>query len=75
MPDKDIQQIIYKYEGDNIPGFLSVDAFYALLDPELRKIKGPTSDCVEETYQILEEYASSILNDQLEKYTFKVQYI
>ena len=54
--------MIYKYEGDNIPGFLSVDAFYALLDPELRKVKEPISDCVSETYTILEEYAVEILD-------------
>lgn len=40
-----------------------MDAFYALLDPELKKIIGPSSECVDETYQVLEEYAVSILND------------
>ena len=55
--------MIYKYEGDNIPGFLSVDAFYALLDPELRKIKEPVKECVTETYLVLEQYAKDILTE------------
>jgi hypothetical protein len=61
--DNEIQQIIYKYEGDNIPGFLSVEAFYALLSPELNKLIRPAIECVEETYMLLEEYANKILED------------
>jgi hypothetical protein len=61
--DQEIQQIIYKYEGDNIPGFLSVDAFYALLNPQLKLLYGPAKDCVDDTFQILEEYAGKILEE------------
>ena len=66
--DMEIQQIIFKYEGDNIPGFLSVEAFYALLSPELNKLIRPALECVDETYGLLEEYATKILDDQIQKY-------
>lgn len=66
--DAEIQQVIQKYQAITIPGFLPVDAFYALLNPELRKLQSPALECLDHTYGILEEYAITILQSQLTQY-------
>lgn len=63
--DEDIYQVIQKYQAITIPGFLPVDAFYALLNPELRKLLSPAMETLDQTYGILEEYAVKILESQL----------
>jgi hypothetical protein len=60
--DTEIQNVIFRYAGD-IPGLSLGEAFSALLDPQLKKLKRPALNCVEETYLILEEYANNILTD------------
>ena len=40
-----------------------MEAFYALLSPELNKLIRPALECVDETYGLLEEYATKILDD------------
>ncbi|CAD8057356.1 unnamed protein product [Paramecium primaurelia] len=64
--EDDITQIIQKYSAQTIPGFLPVDAFYALLNPELKRLQQPAFNIIDEAYSILEEYAIAILDDQLQ---------
>ncbi|CAD8138201.1 unnamed protein product [Paramecium octaurelia] len=65
--DEDILQVIQKYQAQSIPGFLPVDAFYALLNPELKKLYAPAYDTLEQAFQILEQYATTILESQLQQ--------
>ncbi|CAD8128303.1 unnamed protein product [Paramecium sonneborni] len=64
--EDDITQVIQKYSALTIPGFLPVDAFYALLNPELKRLQQPAFNIIDEAYSILEEYAIEILCDQLQ---------
>lgn len=42
MDDKDIQKAMINFPGDStIPGFPSIDAFLALLNPLLKKLQTP----------------------------------
>ena len=45
--DDDIVQVIQKYQAQSIPGFLPVDAFYALLNPELKKLYTPALETLD----------------------------
>jgi hypothetical protein len=51
MGDRDIEQAMYKYPGDSIPGFPSIDAFLALLNPLMAKLKSPAMLLIEEIYR------------------------
>lgn len=59
--DRDIQKAILLHEGDSIPGFPSIDAFLALLQPQLDKLKEPALDLVNSVYAYLEEVAVSLI--------------
>ena len=59
--DRDIQKAILLHEGDSIPGFPSIDAFLALLQPQLNKLKEPAIDLVNSVYAYLEEVAISLI--------------
>lgn len=41
MGDREIENAMIKYPGNSIPGFPSIDAFLALLNPLLAKLKSP----------------------------------
>lgn len=49
------------HEGDSIPGFPSIDAFYFLLKPELEKLKDPITDCLSEVFQYLDTLSTKVL--------------
>jgi hypothetical protein len=49
------------HEGDSIPGFPSIDAFYFLLKPELEKLKDPIQECLAEVFQYLEFISSQVM--------------
>jgi hypothetical protein len=42
---------MYKYPGNSIPGFPSIDAFLALLNPLMAKLKSPAMLLIEEIYR------------------------
>ena len=65
--DDDIKKAIMLHEGDTIPGFPSIDAFLALLTPQLNRLKEPGFECINEVYSILEETAIKILEGLMEK--------
>ena len=49
------------HEGDSIPGFPSVDAFYYLLKPKLEKLKEPINETFANVFSYLEMLSSKIL--------------
>ena len=66
--DNDISYALTIHEGDSIPGFPSVDAFYYLLKPELEKLKDPIYECLHNTFGYLEELSSKILSRTFERF-------
>eukprot|EP00360_Condylostoma_magnum_P000898 CAMPEP_0168313818 /NCGR_PEP_ID=MMETSP0210-20121227/4606_1 /TAXON_ID=40633 /ORGANISM="Condylostoma magnum, Strain COL2" /LENGTH=87 /DNA_ID=CAMNT_0008275325 /DNA_START=1125 /DNA_END=1388 /DNA_ORIENTATION=+ len=59
--DEEINDAIIRHEGDNIPGFPSVDVLIALLQPQLARINGPVMDCISDVYGYLENLAHKII--------------
>jgi len=59
--DEDISYALTIHEGDSIPGFPSVDAFFYLLKPELEKLREPIFDCLNDTYNYMELLSHKIL--------------
>lgn len=59
--DDNISYALTVHEGNSIPGFPSVDAFYYLLRPQLEALKGPVEECFSNVFEYLEELASKIL--------------
>lgn len=60
--DEDISYALTIHEGDSIPGFPSVDAFFYLLKPELEKFRDPIFDCLYDTYNYMEMLSQKILD-------------
>ena len=59
--DADINYAFQSHEGDSIPGFPSVDAFYFLLKPKLEQLKEPVYECYTHAYTYLEMLSIKIL--------------
>ena len=59
--DEDIQRAMAMHEGDNMPGFPSVDVFIYLMQPQLEKLKEPVIDCLLEVHSYLEGLAHTII--------------
>jgi GTP-binding protein EngB required for normal cell division len=59
--DKDIDTALTVHEGNSIPGFPSVDAFWFLLRPQLNLLKEPIQDCFSNSFGYLDTLASKIL--------------
>ena len=59
--DQNIDYALQIHEGDSIPGFPSVDAFYYLLKPRLEIIKEPINECFTNVYSYLELLSTKIL--------------
>ena len=58
------QRILYsirQYEGNNMPGFPSINSFYFLIDPLLRKLKHPLLHCLDEVTTLLSRTAEEIM--------------
>jgi len=66
--DENINYALTIHEGDSIPGFPSVDAFYYLLKPELEKLKEPITDCLVSVFQYLEVLSSKILEKSFQRF-------
>lgn len=53
--DKDIENALILHEGDQMSGFVSVDAFYYLISPEIEKLKEPALKCLQDVHYFLED--------------------
>lgn len=53
LTNKKIYFSIIKYEGNNMPGFPSINSFYYLIDPLLKKLKAPLLHCLTEVCDIV----------------------
>lgn len=60
--DENISYALTMHEGDSIPGFPSVDAFFYLLKPELEKFREPVFDCLNDTYNYMESLSYKIID-------------
>ncbi|MCQ2820706.1 MAG: dynamin family protein [archaeon] len=49
------------HEGDSIPGFPSVDAFFYLLSPQLEVLKEPVNECFSQVFSYMNMLAGKIL--------------
>lgn len=65
--DRDIEQTMYKYPGNSIPGFPSIDAFLALLNPLLGKLKSPAMLLIEEVYREIENNITEMIDKLMAK--------
>mmetsp|Transcript_13179 Transcript_13179/g.13285 ORF Transcript_13179/g.13285 Transcript_13179/m.13285 type:complete len:336 (-) Transcript_13179:43-1050(-) len=59
--NEEIQRIMAQHEGDNIPGFPSVDVLLFLLQPQLEMIKGPVLDCLNNVHSYLDQLSHKII--------------
>ena len=66
--DDDIDYALTIHEGDSIPGFPSVDAFYYLLRPKLEQLKEPIDECFSEVFSYLEMLAGKILDKSFARF-------
>lgn len=56
------------HEGDGLPGFPSVDVFIYLINPQLEKLRDPALELIQDTYQQLEQIASSIVDKIFQRF-------
>lgn len=66
--DDHINYALTIHEGDSIPGFPSVDAFYYLLRPELEKLREPVNDCFNNVFAYLETLADKVLEQTFQRF-------
>lgn len=68
IDDKDIQKAMINFPGDStIPGFPSIDAFLALLNPLLKKLQNPAYSMNNRVHEIMDSEATKIINDVMIK--------
>jgi len=60
--NEDIVHAMATHEGDNIPGFPSVDVFVFLLQPQLEKLREPVLDCLANVHSYLEQLAHKLID-------------
>jgi hypothetical protein len=68
IDDSQINQALIIHEGDSIPGFPSVDAFYYILRPHLEELKGPVQECFDNVYSYLEHLATLIVDKTFSRF-------
>jgi hypothetical protein len=56
------------HEGDGLPGFPSVDVFIYLINPQLEKLRDPALELIQDSYQQLEQIASSIVEKIFQRF-------
>jgi len=66
--DDNISYALTIHEGDSIPGFPSIDAFYYLLRPELDKLREPIMECLVTVFQYLEMLSTKILEKSFQRF-------
>lgn len=59
--DMAIERAIAMHEGDQIPGFPSVDVLQYLIAPQLDKLRDPALELIQDSYAQLEALASGIV--------------
>ena len=59
--DMAIERAIAMHEGDQIPGFPSVDVLQYLIAPQFDKLRDPALELIQDCYAQLEALASSIV--------------
>ena len=59
--DDEIDKALITHEGDSIPGFPSVNAFWYLLRPQLNLLKEPINECFNNSFGYLDTLAAKIL--------------
>lgn len=68
IDDKDIQKAMINFPGDStIPGFPSIDAFLALLNPLLKKLQTPAYTINNRVHEIMDHEATKIINETMIK--------
>lgn len=63
--DVEIERAIKIHEGYSMPGFPSVDVFIYLLQPQLKQLREPAMECLQDVYLYLES-----LSEELASKTF-----
>jgi hypothetical protein len=58
--DVDIERAIKIHEGYSMPGFPSVDVFIYLLQPQLRQLREPATECLQDVYLYLENLTEEL---------------
>lgn len=58
--DNDIEKAIQLHEGDQLPGFPSVDVFHYLMRPKLELLNDPANDCLSDCHLYIESLAEEI---------------
>ena len=56
------------HEGDGLSGFLSVDVFVYLISPQLEKLKEPALELIQDTYAMLEQISSGIVEKIFQRF-------
>ena len=67
ISDKDIHKAMINFPGENIPGFPSIDAFLALLNPLLKKLQTPAFSANNRIHEIMDNEACRIINEVMIK--------
>lgn len=67
LRDKDIEKAMINFPGDNIPGFPSIDAFLALLNPLLKKLQNPAYSINNRVHELMENETTRIINEVMIK--------
>lgn len=52
--DEEIYNVLTTYQGDNLPGFPSMDAFLFLMLPKLEMLRQPSYELLEKVYERLD---------------------
>ena len=63
-----MQSAIDLHQGDNLPGFPSIDSFLYLLMPALEDLIEPANECLNNVFNFLEELANDILDRQFQRF-------
>jgi hypothetical protein len=71
--DSFIQQTLQAHEGDSIPGFPSIDAFLALIQPQLAKLKSPAHETLNDAFHLVEEVALGLLGKVFQRFPAMVE--
>ena len=66
--DQYVQKAIQMHEGDGLPGFPSVDVFIYLINPQLEKLRDPAMELIQDTFALLEQIASSIVDKIFQRF-------
>jgi GTP-binding protein EngB required for normal cell division len=66
--DEYINYALTVHEGDSIPGFPSIDAFYFLLKPKLEELREPIQECLSNVFAYMEYLSTKILDVTFQRF-------